>query len=70
MGPHEGGEQGGAGQHKYLMPELVEDSDAPQETTVSDRSAPEPEPTPAASPERYTDGVPVKPAWLGRTDLP
>ncbi|WP_369199967.1 hypothetical protein [Streptomyces sp. PU-14G] len=55
---------------RFSVAELVEDSDAPQETAVSDRTVPEPEPAPAPSPERYTDGVPVKPAWLGRTDLP
>ncbi|MFF1400364.1 hypothetical protein ACFVZD_42190 [Streptomyces sp. NPDC058287] len=58
----------------------------PQPTPVPEPTpVPAPEdaaPPPAASPEdatvapsgptvdRYADGVPVKPAWLGRTDLP
>uniref|UniRef100_A0AAU1UP08 Uncharacterized protein n=1 Tax=Streptomyces sp. NBC_00119 TaxID=2975659 RepID=A0AAU1UP08_9ACTN len=49
---------------------------------VKDSAAPQPVPSPAPPPEdaapapsgptvdRYADGVPVKPAWLGRTDLP
>ncbi|MFF9768449.1 hypothetical protein ACF1GT_17865 [Streptomyces sp. NPDC014636] len=60
---------------------VVEDSAAP-EPVVEDSAAPEPvaeAPTvPVAPPpepvtedvDRYADGVPVKPAWLGRSDLP
>ncbi|MFI9251823.1 hypothetical protein [Streptomyces sp. NPDC053069] len=57
---------------RFTVAELLEDSAAP--------AAPEPVETPTgpiASPdepaeqdERYADGVPVKPAWLGRDDLP
>jgi hypothetical protein len=69
---------------RFTVAELVRDSAAPppepQPTPV-----PTPEdaaPAPAAPSEdiapapsgptvdRYADGVPVKPAWLGRTDLP
>ncbi|GAA1260355.1 MULTISPECIES: hypothetical protein [Streptomyces] len=69
---------------RFTVAELVKDSAAPapepQPTPV-----PTPEdaaPAPAAPAEntapapsgptvdRYADGVPVKPAWLGRTDLP
>ncbi|MEU1408488.1 hypothetical protein ABZ471_40405 [Streptomyces sp. NPDC005728] len=57
---------------RFTVAELLEDSAAP--------AAPEPVEAPsepAASPgesveqvERYADGVPVKPVWLGRNDLP
>ncbi|MFE5028400.1 hypothetical protein ACFRAO_35165 [Streptomyces sp. NPDC056656] len=58
---------------RFTVAELVKDSAAPPL---------EPQPTPVPTPEdaapapsgptadRYEDGVPVKPAWLGRTDLP
>ncbi|WP_329436440.1 MULTISPECIES: hypothetical protein [unclassified Streptomyces] len=65
---------------RFTVAELVKDSAAPQPSPV-----PPPEeaaPPPAVPPEdaapacsgptvdRYADGVPVKPVWLGRTDLP
>ncbi|MFF1567974.1 hypothetical protein ACFVY1_31415 [Streptomyces sp. NPDC058293] len=69
---------------RFTVAELVKDSAAPQPQPVPS-PVPSPEdaaPPPAAPPEdaaaapsgptvdRYADGVPVKPAWLGRTDLP
>ncbi|MET7662507.1 hypothetical protein ABZT45_48675 [Streptomyces sp. NPDC005356] len=56
---------------RFTVAELVKDSAAPQ-------PVPSPAPPPedaAAAPsgptvDRYADGVPVKPAWLGRADLP
>ncbi|MEU2711551.1 hypothetical protein [Streptomyces sp. NPDC007205] len=66
---------------RFTVAELLEDSDAP--TAPEPVEAPT---DPIASPdeaverveaveqaeqvERYADGVPVKPAWLGRDDLP
>ncbi|MFD7064242.1 hypothetical protein [Streptomyces sp. NPDC059906] len=56
---------------RFTVAELLTDSAAPQ--------APEPEPEPEAAPpapadvrepELDADGVPVRPAWLGRRDLP
>ncbi|MEV6701554.1 hypothetical protein AB0M68_31065 [Streptomyces sp. NPDC051453] len=69
---------------RFTVAELVKDSAAPQPVPPpEDAAAPEEAaPPPAAPPEdaapapsgptvdRYADGVPVKPAWLGRTDLP
>ncbi|MFE6760003.1 hypothetical protein ACFVDQ_41485 [Streptomyces sp. NPDC057684] len=69
---------------RFTVAELVKDSAAPP-PEPRPTPVPTPEdaaPPPAAPPEdtavapsgpavdRYADGVPVKPAWLGRTDLP
>ncbi|MFE2987536.1 hypothetical protein [Streptomyces sp. NPDC059262] len=70
---------------RFTVAELVKDSAAPQpQPSPVPSPVPPPEeaaPPPAAPPEdaapapsgptvdRYADGVPVKPAWLGRTDL-
>ncbi|MCZ4102468.1 MULTISPECIES: hypothetical protein [Streptomyces] len=67
---------------RFTLAELVEDSAAPVPTATPE---PQPEPVDAQLPEsegttppvvgdsspveRYNDGVPVKPSWLGRTDL-
>ncbi|MFV0136341.1 hypothetical protein ACLGIH_24570 [Streptomyces sp. HMX87] len=66
---------------RFTVAELLYDSDAPP----APEPAPEAPAEPAAPPrrpgapprepadrpvERYPDGVPVKPAWLGRDDLP
>ncbi|MER6524233.1 hypothetical protein [Streptomyces sp. NPDC001508] len=69
---------------RYTIAELLEDTAAPAKPTdpceatmksTAGREATKPEPVdtmPPASPseERYPDGVPVKPKWLGRADLP
>ncbi|MEU7061757.1 hypothetical protein [Streptomyces sp. NPDC046197] len=59
---------------RFTVAELLEDSDpsATPELVVEASSAPA---VPTAEPveqqvERYADGVPVKPRWLGRDDLP
>ncbi|WP_406729374.1 hypothetical protein WJ438_39400 [Streptomyces sp. GD-15H] len=59
---------------RFTVAELLEDSDAPAapEPVVEASGAPA---AAVAEPveqqvERYADGVPVKPAWLGRNDLP
>ncbi|MFF4867233.1 hypothetical protein ACFY3J_37365 [Streptomyces sp. NPDC001231] len=59
---------------RFTVAELLEDSDAPAapEPVVEAPGAPV---AAAAEPveqqvEWYADGVPVKPAWLGRNDLP
>ncbi|MQY39313.1 hypothetical protein SRB17_73350 [Streptomyces sp. RB17] len=58
---------------RFTVAELLEDSAAP--VTVPEpveepgETAGEPE-EPGKPVERYADGVPVKPAWLGRDDLP
>ncbi|WSW02238.1 hypothetical protein OG509_33295 [Streptomyces sp. NBC_01006] len=70
---------------RFSVAELMDDTDhAPPSEAVGDRPAapgrkPEPEPErepepvpptlPTVTVERDEDGVPVKPAWLGRTDL-
>ncbi|MFI9243696.1 hypothetical protein ACIGXF_14085 [Streptomyces sp. NPDC053086] len=66
---------------RFSVAELLEDSAAP-EPAMEDSAAPEPvaeaQTVPVAPPpepvaedvDRYADGVPVKPAWLGRSDLP
>ncbi|MFF3326353.1 hypothetical protein [Streptomyces sp. NPDC002889] len=54
---------------RFTVAELLEDTAAP---VPSAPSGAEPEPVdavPSPSEELYEDGVPVKPAWLGRTDL-
>ncbi|MFF3894135.1 hypothetical protein ACFYY3_13240 [Streptomyces sp. NPDC001812] len=71
---------------RFTVAELLEDSAAPPAPEPVVETVPNPAPEPvveapstpvAAAPEpaeqqieRYADGVPVKPAWLGRTDLP
>ncbi|MFD4348943.1 hypothetical protein ACFWQ6_29390 [Streptomyces coelicoflavus] len=64
---------------RFTVAELLEDSAAPRipEPEPEAEAAPEPvaEATPPASaearePELDADGVPVRPAWLGRRDLP
>lgn len=69
---------------RFTVAELVKDSAAPQPSPVPSPVPPPEEaaPPPAVPPEdaaparsgptvdRYADGVPVKPVWLGRTDLP
>ncbi|WP_190018692.1 hypothetical protein [Streptomyces lucensis] len=58
---------------RFTVAELLEDSDAP---AVPEQSVEAPGGTVAApggqaeETERYADGVPVRPAWLGRDDLP
>ncbi|MEU4955092.1 hypothetical protein ACFZBM_38125 [Streptomyces lavendulae] len=45
--------------------------EAPPVTAPTPDGPPQPPPAPASATEdRDADGVPVKPAWLGRTDLP
>ncbi|MFF2780044.1 hypothetical protein ACFVU3_34710 [Streptomyces sp. NPDC058052] len=54
---------------RFTVAELLEDSAAP---AAGPESAPDPapEPEPEEDPvERDADGVPVRPAWLGRADL-
>ncbi|MBQ0825986.1 hypothetical protein [Streptomyces tagetis] len=71
---------------RFTVAELLEDSDAPSApdpAAAEEPAAPvAPEPVTAEKPsaaaagpaeqqdEWYADGVPVKPAWLGRKDLP
>ncbi|MFD8427617.1 hypothetical protein [Streptomyces coelicoflavus] len=64
---------------RFTVAELLEDSAAPRipEPEPEAEAAPEPvaEAAPPASaearePELDADGVPVRPAWLGRRDLP
>ncbi|MDI6515871.1 hypothetical protein QMA61_06655 [Streptomyces coelicoflavus] len=64
---------------RFTVAELLEDSAAPRipEPEPEAEAAPEPvaEATPPApaearEPELDADGVPVRPAWLGRRDLP
>ncbi|MFE3642375.1 hypothetical protein ACFXOM_15420 [Streptomyces sp. NPDC059169] len=68
---------------RFTLAELLEDSAAPVVSRAATSEAepkpadapPTPTPTPAPAPapapeERYADGVPVKPSWLGRPDLP
>ncbi|MFF9511866.1 hypothetical protein ACF1BU_00470 [Streptomyces sp. NPDC014724] len=64
---------------RFTVAELLDDSAAPPPPAVEPVTAePEPEaavPPPPPSPsssspvERYADGVPVRPSWLGRTDV-
>ncbi|MFJ7490996.1 hypothetical protein ACIQZB_07015 [Streptomyces sp. NPDC097727] len=65
---------------RFTVAELLDDSAAPPPPAVEpepaelEPAAPEPEvavpPPPSSSPvERYADGVPVRPSWLGRTDV-
>ncbi|MFD7165726.1 hypothetical protein [Streptomyces violascens] len=68
---------------RFTVAELLEDSAAPtpkREPEPRPEREPRPEPAdavpprippmPSAPPTRYADGVPAKPAWLGRSDLP
>ncbi|WP_433546248.1 hypothetical protein ACQPZG_14900 [Streptomyces sp. CA-294286] len=61
--------QPGPGPETVPEPRPVQDA-APEPRPVRE-AAPEPEPLPEQVDPiaRYDDGVPVKPAWLGRTDL-
>ncbi|MEU3227003.1 hypothetical protein ABZ695_28095 [Streptomyces sp. NPDC006976] len=65
---------------RFTVAELLEDSAAPKAPEPVAEAPPEPAPevpapppTPAPAerePELDADGVPVRPAWLGRRDLP
>ncbi|MFE5796919.1 hypothetical protein ACFQ8C_30680 [Streptomyces sp. NPDC056503] len=62
---------------RFTLAELLEDSAAPEpaarEPEHRPEREPESEPIPAPAPEpdveRYADGVPVRPSWLGRDGL-
>ncbi|WP_406016214.1 hypothetical protein OG520_38305 [Streptomyces sp. NBC_00984] len=63
---------------RFTVAELLDDSAAPAPPSA-EAAPPEAEPDPAdavpPSPstppvERYADGVPMRPTWWGRTDLP
>ncbi|WP_282691988.1 hypothetical protein [Streptomyces sp. CC208A] len=62
---------------RFTVAELLEDSAAPAAPVVPEpipEPEPEPEPVPEPAPvedpvERYSDGVPVRPSWLGRDGL-
>ncbi|WP_353940987.1 hypothetical protein ABII15_04620 [Streptomyces sp. HUAS MG91] len=53
------------------MAELMEDSAAPLPGPVPESEPPRPEEAPRPDPvvRHNEDGIPVKPSWLGRTDL-
>ncbi|MGW5459369.1 hypothetical protein [Streptomyces sp. NPDC003996] len=57
---------------RFTVAELLEDSAAPvtvpEPVDAADDSGDADEPVEEV--ERYADGVPVRPAWLGRDDLP
>lgn len=69
---------------RFTLAELIEDSDRPRPPEAEEPASPDaeetmpprtPEPvappvTPPPAVECDGDGIPVKPAWLGRTDLP
>ncbi|MEU9112590.1 hypothetical protein AB0D04_12515 [Streptomyces sp. NPDC048483] len=58
---------------RFTLAELLDDTAAPAEPAATREVEPEPAVPPPPSPpseEHYADGVPVKPAWLGRIDLP
>ncbi|MFG2630553.1 hypothetical protein [Streptomyces sp. NPDC048473] len=70
---------------RFTVAELLHDSAAPAVPPVVPATepnpaaaAPPPPPPPSSPPsppssspvERYADGVPVRPVWLGRTDVP
>ncbi|MER8083941.1 hypothetical protein ACFVZR_11400 [Streptomyces sp. NPDC058316] len=65
---------------RFTVAELLDDSAAPPPPAAEpEPAAPEPEvapppppsppPSPSSPVERYADGVPVRPSWLGRTDV-
>ncbi|MEU5533747.1 hypothetical protein [Streptomyces sp. NPDC020362] len=54
---------------RFTVAELLEDSDPEPVVKTSTRPAAPPG-EPEQQVKRYADGVPVKPAWLGRDDLP
>ncbi|GAA0394880.1 hypothetical protein [Streptomyces luteireticuli] len=55
---------------RFTVAELIEDSAWPAEPDEpKPMSIPAP-PVPQPSDERDADGVPLRPAWLGRADLP
>lgn len=65
---------------RYTVAELLDDSAAPPppepepEPELPAAAVPPPPPPPSPSlpsppVERYADGVPVRPSWLGRTDV-
>ncbi|MEU5811919.1 hypothetical protein [Streptomyces sp. NPDC047718] len=69
---------------RFTLAELIEDSDRPQPPEAEDRASPDAEEAvqpstaelaappvpPPPTMECDDDGIPVKPAWLGRADLP
>jgi hypothetical protein len=56
---------------RFSVAELLEDSAAPEPAVETPPVPVAPAAEPAAQDvERYADGVPVRPAWLGRGDLP
>ncbi|WP_331763038.1 hypothetical protein OHA04_41260 (plasmid) [Streptomyces sp. NBC_01590] len=65
---------------RFTVAELLDDSaapDPPSAETAPPEAGPQPEPADAVPPapatppvERYSDGVPKRPAWWGRTGLP
>lgn len=59
---------------RFTVAELLQDSDAPTAPEPVAEAPTDPVAPPAEAVEqpggRYTDGVPIKPAWLGRDDLP
>ncbi|MFE7118563.1 hypothetical protein ACFU99_24415 [Streptomyces sp. NPDC057654] len=58
---------------RFTVAEMIYDSDAPPEPEpepVSEEREPEPPEEQTPDVERYPDGIPVKPSWLGRDDLP
>ncbi|MFB7134010.1 hypothetical protein ACFCZY_20580 [Streptomyces sp. NPDC056237] len=67
---------------RFTVAELLDDSAAPPpppsaaepepaapEPEVAPPPPPSPPPSPSSPVERYADGVPVRPSWLGRTDV-
>ncbi|MFA3874239.1 hypothetical protein ABS735_11210 [Streptomyces sp. MMCC 100] len=59
---------------RFTVAELLEDSAAPKAPEPVVEASPEPvaeaSPPDRREPELDADGVPVRPAWLGRRDLP
>ncbi|MET8567096.1 hypothetical protein [Streptomyces sp. NPDC004783] len=57
---------------RFTVAELLEDSDAPapEPVVAGEPAAPAAEPPVDRPAELDPDGVPVRPAWLGRSDLP
>ncbi|MGW1103351.1 hypothetical protein [Streptomyces sp. NPDC002540] len=52
-----------------VEPEPAEPEPAEPEPEVAPPPPPSPPPSPSVPVERYADGVPVRPSWLGRTDV-